>query len=187
MASSHLGRMALTNPGWQAAWKNLDAETARLLGRAGLGDPLIWAGIRGDRAGIELMLDSMGVLANKEPGARDRVLDMCLGLQATARGVGSLWVDQQAGLSETQLSLDAAIAKRAKKQETEIEKLLKLGAAMAQSKPIEWRSKRYRRAIEIGDEKARRRADDVERRKWANKIFGVIVGGGSTFWAGSGC
>lgn len=181
MASSFLARMAHNSPGWMLAWDKLDTETARRLVRAGLGEPLIWAGIRGDRDGVELMLESVGALADRERDMIDTIIDLCLGLQAAAKRVGTAWAEQQAGISETQLSLDVAIAKRAKTEESQVEKLVKLGASMAQSKPIEWRSKRYRRAVEIGDEKARRRADDAERRKWAGKIYDVIVGAGLPF------
>ena len=98
---------------------DIDTTTTRLLDRAGLGNPLIWAGIRVDRNGLALMIGSMGLLDGKDPAETTALLDLCERLQAVAKGVGEAWVDQHAGLSDVQLSLDETLAKRAKREETE--------------------------------------------------------------------
>ena len=178
MSSAAIGRLAVSNPGWVQAWNSLDGDVARWLETAGLRDPLVWAGIRTGRQGIHLMLEAMGVIDNKGPDMVTHILDSCMLLQATARGVGEAWVEHMAGLRDEQVAMEAAVAKRARVELSAAERLQKLAAAVAHSKPIEWRSKRYRRAVEIGDEKARRRADEVERRKWTKKIFEVIASAG---------
>ena len=181
MSSASIGRLAVSNPSWIQDWQNLDNDTARKLESVGLRDPLIWAGIRTGRQGVQLMLESMGVFDNKGPEIITTILDGCMLLQSAAQGVGESWVVQIAGLRDEQVAMEAAIAKRARVEITASEHLQKLAAAIAHSKPVEWRSKKYRRAVETGDEKARRRADEVERRKWTKRIFEVITSAGLPF------
>ena len=116
MASSFLVRIAHSHPEWQAAWAQLDAVMTRVFDKAGLADPLIWAGIRVDRDGLGLLLKSVGIDVGEDPAETTRVLDSCERLQAVARRIGEMWVEQQATTSDTQLSLDVAMAKRARQE-----------------------------------------------------------------------
>ena len=181
MSSAAIGRLAVSNPSWVQAWQSLDGDTARWLEAAGLRGPLIWAGIRTGRQGIHIMLEAMGIVDNKGPEVVTGILDSCMLLQSVAQGVGEAWVEQIAGLRDEQVAMEAGIAKRARVEHAESANLRKLAAAAVHAKPIEWRSKRYRRAVEVGDDKARRRADEVERRKWTKKMFEVITSAGLPF------
>ena len=88
MSSLLLSRIVVANPTWQEVWGRIDKDVTRLLDRAGLGDPLIWAGIRGDRDSLLRMVDSLGLLAGRDAEATEELADICVALQAAARGVG---------------------------------------------------------------------------------------------------
>ena len=86
-----------------------------------------------------------------------------------------MWVDDQATMSSIDVALHhATVAKR--KEVADLDHHLhKLRATHAHSKPVEWRSKRYRRAEAAGDEEARKTAERRERKKWATKVFNILV------------
>ena len=88
MSSSALGHLARLHPVWLHAWGMLDGGFAGELTKAGLKDPLLWAGLRGNRDCLLLMLDSLGLTTGKDPGNVAQMLDRCVVLQAAARSVG---------------------------------------------------------------------------------------------------
>ena len=135
MSSSALGHLARNHPVWVHAWGMLDGSFSGELDKVGLKDPLLWAGLRGDRDCLLLMLDSMGLTSGKNPENITRLLDQCVVLQAAARGVGEMWTEQHASLSDVQLSLEMATAKRAKQEEQTFRKVAKLAASAALIKP----------------------------------------------------
>ena len=102
-------------------------------------------------------------------------------MQAAARGAGGNWAEQFARVSDLQLAVDESERKRRKQEESIDEHLIRLGAATAQTKPVEWYPKKIRRAAEAGDEKARKRAEQQEREKWAKRIFDHLVESGTPF------
>ena len=86
--------MARDHPVWLHAWGMLDGGFAGTLAKAGLQDPLMWAGLRGNRGCLVLMLDSMGLTAGKDPGYVTQMLNQCEVRQAAVRNVGDAWIEQ---------------------------------------------------------------------------------------------
>ena len=65
----------------------------------GIGRPINWAGLRGDRDRMRRILTGMGVLMPVE-GDCSEEFDLCMNLQASARSAGSDWVERSATQSD---------------------------------------------------------------------------------------
>ena len=167
-------RRAAADPDWLAGLEAIDDGFRKKLEVAGLGEPLIWAGMRGDKHRLERLLRSMNLLDVDEPEATKR-LEACLRLQASSREAGRDWVDGAALVTNTQLHVDLAHRDKRRRDEDEERKLRKLFAQAAQAKPVEWRSRDYRRAELAGDEAGRKRAEDQERSRWARRVVRLLV------------
>ena len=69
-----------------------------------------------------------------------------------------------------------------KKRSLEITDLLsKLQKPAVLDKPVEWKGRRYRRAELAGDDKARKKAEQRSREKWAQRILEILVQSGMPF------
>ena len=172
--------MAMREAGWVELWDNIDDKLRGRLAEQGLDDPLIWAGLRGDRGRLQGILNGMQVLL-ADPAEHTADLDSSVLLQAAARIVGAQWLEGASAISVLQLVTETEA--KAKRQKTDLENrlLFKLQAIAAIHKPVEWRLRRYRRAEQDGDENARKKAEAADREKWMRKIFGLLQISGTPF------
>ena len=113
MSFLSLAAQATLDPGWVAAWEDLDVEFRQLLTSRGLHKPLTWAGLRGDRDRLMQMLSAMGMLEVEPLEATERV-DACVALQRAALPVGDRFTDGLALQSDLQASVDRAQADKRK-------------------------------------------------------------------------
>ena len=98
MDSASLHRLAAASPQWLVVWERVESVFRDALGVAGLDDPLVWAGIRGDRQAVGAILRAMNMLAGDEAENQQR-LDTAVLLQQSARGVGAEWAERAAARS----------------------------------------------------------------------------------------
>ena len=68
-----LARVVAATPEWQRAWDEVESGFKAQLKVMELDDPLVWAGLRGDREHMRAVFESMGMLnleddANEEDG-----------------------------------------------------------------------------------------------------------------------
>ena len=173
-STAALARVARSAGGWEEAWGELDEYFKKKLTSHGLDDPLLWAGLRGDRGRLTGMLASMSLLS-EDSGRGATELDWCLGLQRVAREVGQVWVEGQACMSNLQLFTEVEQAKKKARTSATSAQLQRLSAAHVQAKPAEWKGKTYHRAEEAGDETGRRKAEVKEREKQARRIFKILM------------
>ena len=172
--ASALARVAVSSPQRQAAWGGVDTNFRKELEVYELNDPLVWAGLRGDRDQLLAMLKAMGLMNFKDDENMAR-LETALRLQAAARGVGEDWTNQMARVRPLDLAVEQdRMEKRAKVSE-DAQTLERLRVEHAHSKPAVWRGVAYRRAEAIGDDKARKRAEEKDREKWARKTVRVLT------------
>ena len=92
-------------------------------------------------------------------------------------GLGALPDHDVAGaeVRDVQLRRDRAQQRGRRGVLEEVHLLERLRTVYAQHKPAEWRSRAYLRAEAAGDEKARKRAEEREREKWARKVIRFIT------------
>ena len=73
---------------WLEAWANGDLVFRKQLAAAGLDGPIIWAGLRGDRAKVRALLNALGLVDGADAEER---LEFCVALQRAARPAGADW------------------------------------------------------------------------------------------------
>ena len=173
-------RLASASSSWLQAWEAAPRDFREALQVVGLDDPLIWAGIRHERDDLERMLEIMGVLKG-EDAVKLQKLEIAVRLQATSRAVGDDWVDRFARMPSHILATSHEQEAKRAKLAAEEQLLERLKADHAYSKPAGWHSRAYRRAEAAGDEKARKKAEERERDKWARKAVRTIVQSGLPF------
>ena len=95
MSSVNLARLASPEADWVEQWEEAGDSLRARLGAHALADPLVWAGIRGDRGRFQGILTGLGVLATA-PEVHSAELNICLELQAAARTAGERWIERAA-------------------------------------------------------------------------------------------
>ena len=116
------------------------------------------------RPQIEGVLGAMGLLdPDGSAAGGERRLDQAVQLAIAARRPAQAWAHQQANLSDLQLGVDRAQAKRQAQEVQKDQDLKRLRKPGVFDLPAVWRGKRYQRAEALGDPKAQQKAEDKER------------------------
>ena len=168
MASAAITALMRTSSTWQTAWMRQDPEFRTQLARRGLDDPLTWAGLLSGRPDprVELttVFSALGVL-DGDPAEATALLDAGLELFEAARAPADGWVQRMARLSNYQIAVDCASRAKAARLDEESRQLERMRYSQVSSLPVNWRGKKYRRIEEAGDEKAREKAEKLERER----------------------
>ena len=174
MSFASFARVAGGDSGWTDAWDSLSIKFRNDLIKHELADPIVWAGMRGDRNRLVSMFTALGCLAT-DPADLTEQLDGAERLQKAARPVGAEWTERTARISNANLAAEVSVASRKRKTLQDDQDLQRLCAPGLLLKPTEWRGKKYRRVEVANDENGRRKAEQAERDKWARKVIAIIV------------
>ena len=124
-----------------------------------MAEPLVWAGFRMTEDKLDELLKRLKIVEGDDATSAGRLV-LCRRLRAVAREVGDEWSDAVAQVFNLQLEVDLAHRDKRRRELEESKLLEKLVAQQALKKPVEWRSRDYRRAELAGDEVGRKKAEE---------------------------
>ena len=158
----------------------LNRDFADKLIGLGMGSPLTWARLlRGDSP-HELRLNAgevLGAFKLDAVPAREwtEQLDGALRLHQAAGEVARNWVEQTAEISCLQVSVDRAQDAKRARHEAVVHKLAHAATPQVLAAPAVWRGRLYTRSEAARDPQAREKAEKQERKRYGEKVVGLLV------------
>ena len=161
-------RMLDLDAEFNEAWRALRATDRLAFESLGMTDAIVWRGLAGDTALEDLrdkLADTLERLKLLDPGDSDAAnyserLTAAITLAAASVGAADDWIGNLANVSNLQLNVDRALARKRQSEEKVEAELKRLkSSAKAQKLQATWRGKRYHRAEQAGDPKGQQRAE----------------------------
>ena len=165
------------------AWQGLKATDRDAFAGRGMTDALVWHGLAGDTEPEDLreaLAEKLERLKLLDPGDAHAAsyknrLSAAVTLAVASVGAAGTWADNMANVSDLQLNVDRALARKRLSEEKVENELKRLKSTMAQQLPAVWRGKRYHRAEQAGDPKGQQRAEDKARLRWGKRVVEILV------------
>ena len=116
MSFASFARIAGGDTGWTEAWDSLGHKFKNDLIKHDLAEPIVWAGMRGDRNRLVALFTALGCIS-ADPAELTEQLDGAERLQRAARPVGAEWTERTSRISNANMAAELAVAARKRKSD----------------------------------------------------------------------